>query len=194
MSIQLTLPLGDKSNVKNLVFSILSHEYPLKIIQLTNFIIKRYGKAITFQAVRKACLELVKEGVLVKSDLGFSINKEWVKESKKTLDELYSQIYEEKTIPKKIDSIGDEVSVFTFDSINNMMKFWEDLINDWFKKFKQGDLQYNCYQGAHGWEGLLHSDTEKNTMEQLIHKGIKSYTVFTGDSPLDKYLLKFLIY
>ena len=44
MAVEFVLPIGEKTNVKNTVFSILSHEYPLKIIELTNFIKKRYQK------------------------------------------------------------------------------------------------------------------------------------------------------
>jgi len=117
MALQISLPLGNKQNTKNLVFTILTHEYPLKLIQLTNFIRKRYGKAITFQAVRKAVLELVNENVLVRQNNEFSINKEWVKESKRVIDSLYDSIYEQKTLPKKFDSIGEEVMVFTFNSL-----------------------------------------------------------------------------
>lgn len=191
MSLQISLPLGNKQNVKNLVFTILAHEYPLKLIQLTNLIRKRYGRAVTFQAVRKATLELVEEEVLVKSNKGYSINKEWIKQSKKTIDNLYNAIYEEKATPQKYDSIGEEISVFTFNSLNEMMKFWEDLIDDWFEKFKKGNPHVNGYQGAHSWEGLLHPDTEKKIMGQLKAKGIKSYAVFTSDTPLDRILQKF---
>ena len=191
MSLQISLPFGDKQSVKNLVFTILSHEYPLKLIQLVNFIRKRYGKAVTFQAVRKAVLELVEERVLIKQEVSFSINKEWIKESKRTIDELYHNVYEEKGKPNKVDSIGEEISVFLFNSLNEMIKFWEDLIDDWFHKFKSGDYNLNCYQGAHGWEGLLHSDREKTSMERLKDKKIKSYLVFTNNTFLDKILLNF---
>ncbi|MBW2990343.1 hypothetical protein KY348_01420, partial [Candidatus Woesearchaeota archaeon] len=63
MALSVTLPFGQKDNIKNLVFTILTKEYPLKIIELTNFIRKRYGKSVTFQAVRKAVLELVEAEV-----------------------------------------------------------------------------------------------------------------------------------
>ena len=191
MVLHVSLPLGNKQKVKDLVFTILTHEYPLKLIQLTNFIRKRYGKAVTFQAVRKAVLELIVEGVLIKRNNEFLINKEWVKECKRIVDSLYQEIYEEKNLPKKIDSIGEEVSVFTFTSLNEMMKFWEDLINDWFKNLKDNDYSVNCWQGAHAWEGLLHSDAEKRMMEQLKEKGIKSHVLFTSNTPLDKTLLAF---
>lgn len=191
MALRITLPFGKEDNVKNLVFSILTKEYPLKIIELTNFIKKRYGKSVTFQAVRKAILELVKDGVLLHDSREFCINKEWVRVSKKQLDSLYEDLSKENVRPKNIDSIKGEVSVFTFDSLNKLMKFWEDIIDDWFENFKKGDPNVNCYQGAHGWEGLLHPDRERMMMGRLREKGIKSYALSTGHTPLDRYIWKF---
>jgi len=191
MALNITLPFGKEDNVKNLVFSILTKEYPLKIIELTNFIRKRYGKSVTFQAVRKAVLELVADRVLVQTGHEFSINKPWVLESKKVLDALYQELTKEKITPRSIDSIKGEVSVFTFDSLNELMKFWQDIIDNWFESFKKGDPNINCYQGAHGWEGLLHPDREKNMMGRLKNKGIKSYSLSMGNTPLDKYIWKF---
>ena len=119
MSLEISLPFGKKNNVKNLVFTILVNEYPLKIIELTNFIKKRYGKSVTFQAVRKAILELVRDEVLIKKDNEFQINKNWVKDAKETIDKLYSELNEDKNNTKtlkKFDSIEGRVSVFTFNS------------------------------------------------------------------------------
>ncbi len=82
MTLQLTLPLGKNTDVKSLVFTILTKEYPLKLIELTNYIRKRYGKSVTFQAVRKAVLGLMEEEVLQQESYGYSISKEWVKNSK----------------------------------------------------------------------------------------------------------------
>jgi len=191
MALRITLPFGKEDNVKNLVFSILTKEYPLKIIDLTNFIRKRYGKSVTFQAVRKAILQLVAEDVLLNQNNQFVINKEWVINSKKQLDALYEELTKEKTTPKSIDSIKGEISVFTFDSLNKMMKFWEDIVDDWFENFKKGDDHINCWQGAHGWEGVLHSDRERNLMGRLKEKGIKSYVLSIGNTPLDRYIWKF---
>lgn len=191
MTIRITLPLGKDDSIKNLVFSILTKEYPLKIIELTNLIRKRYGRAVTFQAVRKAILELVNEGILTRKEKEFSINKQWAFETKKELDQIYLGLTKEKITPKNIDSIKGEVSVFTFDSLSEMMKFWQNIIDDWFENFKSGNPNINAYQGAHGWEGLLYADKEKNTMGILKKKGIKSYALSIGNTPLDKYIWKF---
>jgi hypothetical protein len=191
MALRITLPLGKDDSIKNLVFSILTKEYPLKIVELTNLIRKRYGKSVTFQAVRKAILELIDESILIKQDKEFLINKNWLFETKKQIDKIYQDLSEEKVKPKGIDSIQGEVSVFTFDSLSEMMRFWQNIIDDWFKNFKTGDLNINAYQGAHGWEGLLYADKEKNTMGALKKKGIKSYAVSIGNTPLDRYIWKF---
>ncbi len=191
MSLEISLPFGKKDNVKNLVFTILVNEYPLKIIELTNFIRKRYGKSVTFQAVRKAILELVDDGVLIKKNTSFQINKSWVKDAKETIDNLYLELTTEQNTPKKFDSIEGNVSVFTFNSIADMMKFWEQVVDDWFKNFKKGDYNINCWQGAHGWEALTYPDHERNLMMQLKQKGIKSYAVSTGATSLDRMVWKF---
>lgn len=191
MTLEIILPLGRQGEVKNLVFSILTNEYPLKIIELTNFIRKRYGKSVTFQAVRKALLELTAAGVLIKNDATFAINKEWVRQSKKLIDQLYVDLTKDHSSPKNIDSIHGEISVFTFDTLNHLMKFWQDLIDDWFEKHNTRNPNINCWQGAHGWEGLLHLDREKVMMGRLKKKGIKSYAVFTTFSPLDSNISKF---
>ena len=191
MALRITLPFGKEDNIKNLVFSILTKEHPLKIIDLTNFIHKRYGKSVTFQAVRKALLQLIEEGVLLKEQNQFNINKEWVINSKKQLDTLYEELTREKVNPRRIDSIQGEVSVFTFDSLNELMKFWQELIDDWFVNFKEGDSNINCYQAAHAWEGLLHLDREKELMGQLKKKGIISYIINAGNTLLDRNIRKF---
>lgn len=191
MTISIVLPFGSKDNVKNIVFSILTKEYPLKIIELTNYIKKRYGKSVTFQAVRKAVLELVANEILIRKENEFAINKEWVKKSKLFLEELNSTLEKEKVKPKSTDSIPEEVSVFTFDSLNSLMKFWQDLIDDWYKNFKKEDYRVNCYQAAHVWECLFHPEKEKTIMTQLKQKGIKSYTLSTGNTLLDKQIRKF---
>lgn len=186
MTLQISLPLGSRETVKNVVFTILTREYPLKLIELTNFIRKRYGKAVTFQAVRKAVIELMAEGVLIKQGTSYSINKVWIQQAKKTIDNLYEEIYSEKEKPKKFDSIGEDLSVFTFDSVGSMMKFWENIIDTWHNRYRDGEYNLNCYQAAHLWEPLLYPETEQKIMSQLKKKGIRSYVLSTGRSPLDK--------
>ncbi len=189
--IKLALPIGKEDDLRSLIFTILTKEHPLKTITLLNHIRKRYGKSVTYQAVRKAILQLIENNVLKQSENKYEINKEWLIQAKKELDSIYNDITKKTEKPTSIDSIKGEVSVFEFDSVNSMMKFWEDLIDDWFENFKKGDPNINCFQGAHSWEGLLHADREQNMMGQLKKKGIISYVLNVGNTPLDKYIGKF---
>jgi len=190
MSLEIILPFGNRGDVRDLVFTILTKEYPLKLIQLTNFIRKRYGKMVTFQAVRKATLQLVSEKILIHNKEGFIINKDWVKESKQIIDKLYEEINQDK-IRTTQDSIKGEVSVFSFNSLNEMMKFWQNLIQRWEDNLKKGEPKINCYQAAHVWEGLLHLDKEREIMSKLKKKGITSYILSTGNTLLDKNIQRF---
>ena len=190
MGLEIILPFGNRGNVKDIVFSILTNEYPLKLIQLTNFIRKRYGKQVTFQAVRKATLQLISEKILLHNKEGFVINKEWVTESKQIIDKLYQEINQEK-VKTSYDSIKGEVSIFSFNSLNEMMKFWQNLIERWYNNFKKGDPKINCYQAAHVWEGILHLDKEREIMSKLKKKGLVSYILSTGNTLLDKNIQRF---
>ena len=191
MSLEISLPWAKKGTVEDLVFTILTKEYPLRIIDLMNFIRKRYGKGVTFQAVRKAVLQLLEKEVLVEKSHKYTINVEWVLKSKKLIDELHEDLQNKKSKPRSMESIKGEITVLDFNSLNELMRFWQNLIDDWFKNFKKGDYGINYYQAAHMWEGLLHPDTEKSVMYQLKEKKIKSYTVTTGNTPLDRQIAKF---
>jgi hypothetical protein len=191
MSVEIVLPFGDKKNVKNIVFSILSHEYPLKLIELTNYVRKRYGRSVTFQAVRKAALELVESEVLVKNNKEFQINTDWLLKSKQTIDGLYEELTNKKQKTHSVDSVGSEISVFTFESLNDLMKFWQELIDNWFLKFKKTDYPINCYQAGHVWEVLLHIEMEEKIMSHMKKKGIKSYALISNNTLLDKNVAKF---
>ncbi len=191
MTLRLVLPFGEKGDVKDLVVTILASEYPLKLIELTNFIKKRYGRSVTFQAVRKAVLPLVAEGVLQKEGAGFSISKKWVAENKKFLDKLYLRLSSEEKKSAATESIGGEISVFTFDSLMEMMDAWESLSSEWGRNFKKGDYNVNCYQAPHSWEALTHAEAEARLMGDYTSKGIKSYILCTDDTPLDRSIQKF---
>lgn len=188
MSLQITLPFGDPTSTKNLVFSILSHEYPLRIIELSNLIRKRYGKSVTFQAVRKAILELVNDKVLLQEDKSFSINKQWVKESKAFLDKLYAQLSQTKTKPASVEALHGEISVFTFTSLHEMMQFWYELMHEFLGRMKAGNI--NAYQSAHAWEGILYPNQEQKIMLEYAKKKVKTYFLTTGTTPLDRQFIR----
>ncbi|VVB99197.1 Uncharacterised protein [uncultured archaeon] len=191
MALRLVLPYEEGGDVKDLVVTILSSEYPLKLIELTNYIRKRYGKSVSFQAVRKAAMQLEGEGVLQRHGREFSIRKEWVLESRKFLDALHLKLSREGKTRTRSETIGSEVSIFTFDSLIEMIRAWEDISDVWFKSFKKGDYNVNCYQAPHSWEVLTHPEEEARLMSQSKAKGIRSYILCVEDTPLDRSIVNF---
>ncbi len=193
MAIRFTLPTGGSGDIKDLVFSILADEHPLKLIELTNLIKRRYGRPVTFQGVRKAVLQLVEEGVLERRGNEFEISRAWVQESKRFLDGLYLKLVEKKgaATRRRHDSLGGDVSVFTFGSVNEMMRAWEDISDGWYRGFRKGEYGVNCYQAAHSWEVLLHPDIETKLMGGAVRRGVRAYILCTENTPLDRSLARF---
>ena len=190
MTLQITLPFGNKQSVKNLVFTILTKEYPLKLVELYNHIKKRYGKDVTYQAVRKAVQELIEADVISNKNNLYSINIDWVIESKQQLETIH-QLLAKGPKSSKEQTIDGNVTVYEFPTLHAMMQFWEELIQDWSKKIKVGDMHTNFYQTRHIWEALSHLEQERNTMTQVIDKGIKSIALITADTPLDRSIKNF---
>lgn len=179
-----------KNSAKDLVFRILITDQNLKLIELNNLIKKRYGKSVTFQAVRQAVNELIEENVLEKKDKTYSINKTWILEAKKTISQIENNIMDIKK-PVEFESIEGEFSTYTFNNLNELMIFWQHIVDEWFSKFKKRDYNINCWQGQHLWEILIHLDREKKVLEQMKKKGIKSYALIYSNTPLDNYARRF---
>lgn len=190
MTIKITLPFG-KDNVKNIVFSILSEKYPLKLIQIKNILEKEYGKEVSFQGVRKAVLQLIEDKVLIKKENVYLINKKWVKESKSYLDKLYLKLISEKPSVRSIESIRGKVTVFYFDNLDDLLVFWQDFVLDWVNTFKVGASKINCYQAAYPIEGILHTYQEQKILKKFKEKGIKSYFLTNKNSILNIHNIEF---
>ena len=181
--------LFGENTVKSLVFTILIKEYPLRLIELTNFIRKRYGRSVTFPAVRKAVMQMIEQGILQQTGHEFQINIEWLVHAREHLESVYHDLTNTPSAKQHFRK-AQGIQVYHFDSPNKLLLFWEDIIDQWFVNYK-GQLRINCYQGAHLWEGLLHPDREQSVMGQLKKKKIKSYAVCTGSTPLDRAIAMF---
>jgi acyl carrier protein len=183
MDLESLFPFESKKSIRGLILSILVNESPLKVFEIASFIRKRYGRDISFQAVSKEVLYLIREGVLVKKDRDISINKEWVRKVKNNFDEINDKIVLGKKINKK--DLSKEISNIEFHSLKDAMDYWYKIIDAWFANFKKGDYNLNCYQTSHIWEALLHLDQEVKIMSKLKAKGIRSYAIM-GDTKLDE--------
>ena len=188
MDFEKIFPLNNKEGIRGLILSILANEFPLRVFEIVNFIRKRYGKKVSFQAVSKEINFLIDKRILVKKNKKIEMNKEWVKELRNDAEEIYEKI----VLSKKFESKkpGEEITVLTLNSLNDAMVHYYKIIDKWFNDFKEGDNNLNCYQSLHLWEVLLHLEKEEKSISQLKKKGIKSY-LLTGSTKLDKSIINF---
>lgn len=190
MSLQLTLPFGNQKNLKNLVFTILTKEYPLKLIELHNTIKRRYGRSVTYQAVRKAALELLREGVLEEQQHSYSIRKNWVIDAKQTLERIEQEL---RRGPRKHSASSEtgELTVYEFPTLNALMGFWQENIDQWLRERKKGVPGTNYYQAPHAWEALVHPKEEEEVMRAVTKSRIETVTIITNTTPLDYAIKEF---
>lgn len=188
MKFEKIFPLSNKEGIRGLILSILENEFPLRVFEIVNFLRKRYGKKVSFQAVSKELNFLESKEIINRKNKQISINKNWVNELKKEVEELHEKIILSKKT--KSEKAGEEINVLTFDSLNEAMIHYYKIIEKWFDNFRKGDYNINCYQFLHLWEVLLHLEKEEKTMAQLKKKGIKSY-LLTGSTKLDKNVINF---
>ena len=125
--IELTIPqLGEENrNVKDLVFTLLSVEQPLSIIELTKKIQKNYNIRITYQAVRKAVNTLEKQGVLGKESKKYRIDKQYYVNFKVTKGDVEDLI---KKAEKFRRDLQDFIARLNSEKIENCRKKLESLL------------------------------------------------------------------
>lgn len=107
------LLLAKPKNAKEAVVKTLSQNWPLSLKQIYNNSTKLFGLNVSYQAMHKAVKELKEEGIVTGIGKEYSLNKEWIKNTKKAIDEISSkyekgfgeeQIYSEKEIHLKFDT------------------------------------------------------------------------------------------
>ena len=194
MTIEITIPqLGStKKSAKDLVISTLIYEHPLTIAQLTNSIKKKFGASVTFQGVRKAALQLIENGVLLKEGKKYSPSKQWIMELKNTVQELEEACLKEQGKIKEVESLGEDIKVYTFDNLIDSDVFWNKLINGWFEEDRNSKKEkYYVQQSGHTWYVLGNLEEETGALEKIKKHGIKCYTLVTGNTMLDKWAKKY---
>ena len=166
MSLEITLPrLGKVTRAaKDLVISSLMYEYPLTLAKLTNSIKKQYAASVTFQGVRRAVNALVEDEVLIKDGRQYSINKKWITSLKDFSDRLYDSYYAKNSGIMNIESLGEEIKIYTFDNLIDADKFWNKTIAHWFKSGKE---KVYCQQFGHMWQVLGQMQEETSVLDTI---------------------------
>ena len=188
--IEIVIPeIKDKdNNVKDIVFSILADGNPKKLTQLHNEMKKLYGVSVSFQAVLKAVNHLIKKKVLVRNEMTYIINTEWIFESRNFMDRLYRTYFNVQEPIKKVE-LGKEVTVYTVNNLLELDRLWNDLLINWAKQETKD--KRNVWKGKHCWWLIPRLQEEDILHDLFIKQGIKTYNLLSEDKMLDKVALSY---
>lgn len=185
MPLSLTLPLTEKpTSVKDMSFSILFHQFPLSLIKICNEVNKQYGRSVTFQAVRKAVLQLVEENVVEKTGKEFLINKDWIIDVIKFGNSLQQQYFTKRQKGSKVE-VGQNMTVYTLPKLVDLDYVWNGVIRKALSDPKAPKAI--TFKAEHFWFLIATLAQETELMKEMIRKGVKLYYLCYGNTSLDKW-------
>ena len=186
--IELSIPQIDEEskNVKDLVFTILTQEQPLSIIELTNRVKKEYALGVTYQAVRKAVNTLQNQHVLTKNGKKYSLNKEWILKTKSFFDTLLTT-YDGKTKIKLFSTevAKEDYAVYTFNTLLDLDNFWGDIMLYWADHEKENKEYLSITH--YNWWMIINLGRETKLFDSFKKKRIKSSFLTPVDLPLNRW-------
>lgn len=184
MTIEITIPgFGKEKTTKDLIISLLAEEYPLTAKQITSKLKNNFYVSVTFQGVYKALNQLIENEVLIKDGKNIQINKNWITDAKSFIDLLQKRYFEDRTAKSK-SAIGEDIQVYYFDNLISLDKFWNKILENWFKNTVD---QYLTQQSGHTWYVLGQLEEETAILHTIKEKNLKFYTLSTGNTFLDKW-------
>ncbi len=185
MTLELVIPERSmkEKTTKDLVFSILAEDTSKTLTQLHKEIKRKYGFTVTFQAVIKAVNSLLSSHVIVKDEKKYSLNKDWIFETRKFFDKLYTDHFKVKKPMKKVE-LGKDLTVYTVTNLLELDRLWNDLLTAWAKDEKED--KRNCWKGKHAWWLIPRLQEEDILHDFMIKRNIKTYNLWTEKTVLDK--------
>lgn len=188
MPLPITLPLVEKpKTVKDKAFIILSGKFPLSLMELTNEIKKQFTLEVSFQSVRKAVLQLVDEGVLLKEGKKFSLNRGWILSLIKFGNLLQRQYFTVQKEKAKIE-VGPNMTIYTLPSLVDLDYVWNGVIKQALADPKAPKVI--TFKAVHFWFLIATLAQETKLMKEMLKKGIKLYYICYGNTALDKWTVE----
>jgi len=116
------------SDTKAQIMEIIKQEKQINAKKIFNRLGKHYNSPITYQATHKILKKMLEEGLLVKEELEYKINPEWVEELGEYLTELVeAEVPSARKIISQLDR-GQTVQ-FTVKKEIHMARFLLDFLN-----------------------------------------------------------------
>ncbi|MFC1752568.1 hypothetical protein ACFL96_04145 [Thermoproteota archaeon] len=190
MALEIVIPEANVKGrtTKDLVFSILTADKQKTLTQLHREIKRKYGVSVTFQAVLKAVRSLLDHNVISRKGKLYSLNEDWIFETRNFFDDLYRKSFGVKKPVKKVE-LGRDVTVYTLSNLLELDRLWYELLMNWSKKERTD--KRNCWKGRHAWWVIPRLQEEDVLHDFMIKKGIKTYNLWTSNTLLDRIAAKY---
>ncbi|MFH1770656.1 MAG: hypothetical protein ABH828_03805 [archaeon] len=188
--LELSIPQkGEKSgNAKDLIFTVLTQESPLSLMELTNRIKSQYNLRLTYQAIRKAVEKLNDQGVLKKEGKKYSISQEWLLELKTFFDKMLMTKDSGKTVYNFTKELAKEdYAVYTFSNLLDLDNFWGDMLMYLTKNIGPDEIKVAINYDAYMWWMLFNLGRETKIYKYNTKNKIKTYFLWTRDVPLNRW-------
>lgn len=189
--IEIAVPEFNKNKektTKDLVFSILVDESPKTLTQLHREVKRKYGISVSFQAVIKAVNLLLSNQVIIKEAKLYSLNKDWIFETRNFFDKIYSEQFKVNKPMKKIE-LGKDVTVYHVKNLLELDRLWNDMLTNWAKHEKED--KRNVWKGRHCWWLIPRLQEEDILHDFLLKQNIKTYNLVFNKTLLDKLSLRY---
>ncbi len=191
MPLKITLPEteGRKKAAKDIIITILSHEWPLSTKKIYSTAVKKHAAVVSYQAVHKAVKELVSEKVIARHGREYAISIDWIRQLNDFSRKLNSN-YTGNNIPLVGGIKGIEVSgnmtTLTFDNLLSVDDFLMEMERAYLSGLEKGKKGAVFYQLRHDWWPLIYS-----SYVARLTKKIKIYMIIGKTTPLDKWVAEY---
>jgi len=173
-------------NVKAIIISILSREWPLTARKIYNNV-RKDGCSVTYQAVHKVLINLTDDGITLKEGKEYSLNPEWIKNTKKFYEKLEFKMENRQRLSVDDALKGDLVEIL-FENLFEFYSFALDLIEKIVEKSKGESCGNEVY---HMYWALAGSKSQQGQFKKILQMHPNTYFVCRGNTFADKMLAKF---
>lgn len=188
MVLNITLPqLEKQKKVKDLIISVLAMKHPLSSKKIYNEIKKRFGYSVTYQAVHKSILQLMEQGVLVKEDMDYSINMQWIDEIGNFVERMKRSYEKQKKYPLGIIDMQttENMQMIIFSNFLGAEIFNIKLLDKYCSNPK--NKEPFCAHVQHLKRHLFQSGQAYETLKIFKKTKIRKYILVRGDTFIDRW-------
>ncbi len=193
-----SLPFFGKrtKSVKDHILFTLLEDFPLKTRILHNRLQKRYGLSVTYQGVHKAITQLREDGILSRSEKGYTLNENWVKHLELFIEMFKANYSREENIIKELSTLrkDGDIRIITANSFFEVYKTQMVVRNRFRKKFENVPLQERPIRVTHSHQvfRFILNPMDAHEGHLIDSYRFNHYYIIQGNSKVDKESVKLI--